>query len=409
MVELAPAVGGLRILILMDTYVPTRISGALQMHDLARELVAEGHVPTVVAPASDLDCRWRFDHIDGIRVLRVRAPRTKDVGLVRRAIAESLLPFAMISGVRRSPLEREGWDAAVWYSPSIFLGPVVAWAKRRQCCRAYLILRDLFPDWALDAGLMRRGLAYRYFKAVERYQYAVADVIGVQTPANVPIVKRDVRRVATRIEVLNNWLTPPVVTSCAFDLARTSLAGRTVFVYAGNMGAAQSLDCVLDLADAMRNEPVGFLLVGRGSDVPRLKAIASDRRLEAVLFVDEVPAADIPAMLAQCHIGLIALDPRHTTHNIPGKLLTYLHAGLPVLARINPGNDLQAVINGADVGRVTAGDDREQLLGQAREMVRDPQLRARMAVAGRALALREFSTAAVAAQIVDRLRAPGLR
>lgn len=394
----------MRLLVIVDTYVPARISGALQMRDLVREMLAQGHRPTVVVPAPELTGSWRIDEVDGVEVLRVRTLRTKDIGKVRRAVAEWWLPFGLLRGLRRSPLADVHWEGLVWYSPTIFLAPIVRILKRRWGCRGYLILRDLFPDWAVDAGVMRKGLAYRWFKRVERQQYAVADVIGVQTPANVPLVRAS-SPAGADIEVLNNWLAAPAVTASSVDLSTGSLAGRTVFAYTGNMGAAQGMDCLIDLALRMRErKDVGFLFVGRGSEVPRLRALVAEHDLANVQFIDEIDADQIPGLLAQCHVGLIALDPRHTTHNIPGKLLTYLHAGLPVLARINPGNDLQALIRSEGVGFVVADDDQDRLLVDALALARDPDLREGMAGRGRKLALRMFSPASAVAQVIDALR-----
>jgi glycosyltransferase involved in cell wall biosynthesis len=396
-----------RLLIAVDTYVPARISGALQMHDLARELAAQGHAPTVLMPANDLGKPWQLEVIDGVQVLRVRALRTKDVGLVRRALAECLLPFSLLLGLRRSPLRDQPWDGIVWYSPTIFLGFLAARIKRRSGCRGYLILRDLFPDWAVDAGVMRRGLAYRLFKAVERYQYAVADVIGVQTPANAPLVERD-RRGDGRVEVLHNWLSAPPAGSSALDLSKTALAGRTVFVYTGNMGAAQGMDSLLDLAVQLRdNVAIGFLFIGRGSEQQRLQARAQREGLDGLLLVDEVPSSEIPSILDQCHVGLIALDPRHTTHNIPGKFLTYLRAGLPVLAFINHGNDLANVIEGESVGYACTNGSVEHLRMLAERIAGDPMLRSAMATRGRALWSREYSTSAAARQVLAGLGKSG--
>jgi glycosyltransferase involved in cell wall biosynthesis len=395
----------MRILVIVDTYVPARISGALQMRDLARELLAQKHEPTVIVASPDLTLPWTLERIDGVEVLRVKTPQTKDVNLIHRALAECWLPFAMLRGLRKSSLAEVQWQGLIWYSPTIFFGPMVRAIKRRCACRAYLILRDLFPDWAVDAGVMRKGLAYRFFKWVERYQYASADVIGVQTAANVPLVERDAKKGTARIEVLNNWLSEPDRSPTHVDLSTGPLAGRTVFVYTGNMGAAQGMDCLIDLAVSLKaNDQVGFLFVGRGSDVARLRGLVDAQQLHNVIFLDEVDSAEIPAILDQCHIGLIALDPRHTTHNIPGKLLSYLRAGLPVLARINPGNDLESLINEEKIGRVVAGNDQGRLLAFARELATDRALRDQTRERCLALADRQFSSASVAYQIVTRLR-----
>ncbi|PZO06783.1 MAG: glycosyltransferase WbuB [Lysobacteraceae bacterium] len=393
------------ILVVMDVYVPSRISAALLMRDFVLELREQGHTPVVLVPSEGLDKPVLVEVLDGTPVIRVAAPRTKDVGKVRRALAEWWLPRALLRGLARSPYANQVWDGVVWYSPTIFLAPLVQSIKQRHGCRSYLILRDLFPDWALDAGVLRDGPIYRYFKRVERAQYTVADVIGVQTPANAPLVRRDAPA-DTPIEVLNNWMAKPAPGPGSIALADGPLAGRTIFAYTGNMGAAQGMDALLDLAVSLRDRrDIGFLFVGRGTDLPVLKSRASSLELDNVHFIDEVDSAKIPGLLAQCHVGLIALDPRHRTHNIPGKLITYLHAGLPVLARINPGNDLQALIDGEDIGFVVAGDDPEALRRHALALADDAPLRSRQGEKGREVAVRWFSPQAAASQVVRGLRA----
>lgn len=395
----------MRLLILVDTYVPARISAALQMHDLALEFVRQGHRPTAVVPAPDLDRAWVIEDLDGVEVLRVKALRTKDVGHVRRALAELLLPLFLLRGLSNSPLAGEPWDGVVWYSPTIFLGPMVRLLKRRLGIKGYLILRDLFPDWAVDAGILRRGLVYRFFKRIERYQYGVADVIGVQTPGNVPLVKTMAARGNARIEVLNNWLSEPSVRRSSISLAATALAGKTIFVYAGNMGVAQGMDYLLQLAFELRDRrDAGFLFVGRGTEAVRLREYSALHELRHVLFMGEIDSNEIPGLLAQCHVGMIALDPRHTTHNIPGKFLAYLRAGLPVLARINAGNDLEQVIHAEGVGYVCTDASEEPLCQMAEKLLNTPRLREQMASRGRALAAREYSSSAAVQKIIYGLR-----
>lgn len=394
----------MNILVVMDVYVPSRISGALLMRDFVRELRRQGHSPVVLVPGDTLS-RGQVvsDVVEETPVLRVGTLRTKDVGRARRAVAEWWLPRALFRGLRRSPFADHRWDGVVWYSPTIFLGPIIERLKRDHGCRGYLILRDLFPDWALDTGVLRDGPIYRYFKRVERFQYSVADVIGVQTPANAPLVQRTAPA-GRRIEVLNNWMAEPEIVAPSVDVARGPLAGRTIFAYTGNMGAAQGMDAFLDLAASLRDRSdLGFLFVGRGSDLPRLRARAAEARLDNVQFVDEIDSREIPGLLAQCHAGLIALDPRNTTHNIPGKLITYLHAGLPVLAHINPGNDLEPLIEQEQIGFVVADSDAARLRRHALELAGDAQLRQHMGARGRELARRMFSPEAAARQVVEGL------
>ena len=174
----------MRIALIADVFPPLRSSGAIQLRDLSHELVKQGHHLTVIIPASGIDQPWLLEKLGGVEVLRLKAPRTKDMSYIRRTIAEFLMPFAMRRNLLKSPLNNVKWDGVVWYAPTIFLGPIVSALKKASGCPSYLIIRDIFPEWAVDMGLLSRGLPYRFFKTIEAYQYSVADIIGVQTPAN---------------------------------------------------------------------------------------------------------------------------------------------------------------------------------------------------------------------------------
>ena len=394
----------MRIALIADTFPPLRTSGAVQLRDLSREFARQGHQLTVLLPASDLDRDWELQNADGVEVLRLRAPRTKDIGYVRRTLGELLMPFAMLRNLRKSPLARQKWDGVVWYAPSIFHGPLASALKRASGCKGYLIIRDIFPEWAVDMGLMGRGLPYRFFDAVARYQYSVADVIGVQTPGNLAYFEKWRQLPGRTLEVLQNWLGEPAKKPCAIRVDATLLAGRKVFVYAGNMGVAQGMDRVLDLAERLLHRPdVGFLFVGRGSDAARLKTTAQARGLSNVVFFDEIDPDEIPDLYAQCSVGIVALDPRHQSHNIPGKFLTYMQSGLPVLANVNAGNDLAALIRREQVGQVCESNDVEQLARMAETLLSQISTDLALPVRCSQLFARQFSVEQAVCQILTAL------
>lgn len=397
----------MRIALIADTFPPLRTSGAVQLRDLSREFVRQGHALTVLLPTADLGTPWSLEDFDGVQVLRLRAPKTKDINYVSRTVNEFLMPFAMLRNLRKSPLAKERWDGVVWYAPSIFHGPLVNALKKASGCKGYLIVRDIFPEWAADMGLMGRGLPYKFFKAVANYQYSVADAIGIQTHGNQAYFAD---RPNSRIEVLQNWLADAPNVGCSVDVAGGKLAGRTILVYAGNMGVAQGMGVLLDLAERLRSRTdIGFLFVGRGSDAQRLRVEADKRDLDNVAFHDEIDPTEIPGLYAQCHIGIVALDPRHKTHNIPGKFLSYMQAGLPVLASINPGNDLEGMISREGVGRVCTDQSVESLqrlaLDLVDEVAAESVAKGNMAVAERckSLSAKLFSPEAAVRQIVMAL------
>lgn len=393
----------MRIVIICDAFPPLRSSGAVQLRDLSRELVRQGHEVTVMVASPGLDEPWRLDLWSGVRVLRLRTPQTKDMSYARRTVGEFLMPYAMLRNLKRSPVAAETWDGVVWYSPTIFLGPVAQALKTRSKCPSYLIIRDIFPEWAVDMGLMGRGLPYRFFKAIANHQYSVADVIGVQTPGNLAYF-RDRTHGKARVEVMHNWLADTPATGCSIVVDNTILKGRKIFVYAGNMGIAQGMGILLDLADIMKDRrDIGFLFVGRGSDARRLRDEAKSRKLDNVVFFDEIDPDEIPGLYAQCHVGLVALDPRHKTHNIPGKFLSYMHCALPVLASVNEGNDLVELIDKNKVGRACTDNSPASLhrLAQAllAQLAEDDGIAARC----KTLAASMFSSEAAVSKITTAL------
>lgn len=396
----------MRIALIADTFPPLRTSGAVQLRDLSREFSRQGHSLTVLLPASGQREPWLLEEIDGAQVMRLKAPRTKDIGYVRRTLGELVMPFAMLRQLRKSPLANERWDGVVWYAPSIFHGPLASALKKSSGCKGYLIIRDIFPEWAVDMGLMGRGLPYRFFDAVARYQYSVADVIGVQTPGNKGYFDRWRERSGRMLEVLQNWLEKPAQVKCSIRVDQTPLAGRMVLVYAGNMGVAQGMDILLDLAEKLRSRSdVGFLFVGRGSDAARLKASAQERQLDNVVFFDEIHPDEIPDLYAQCSAGIVALDPRHKSHNIPGKFLTYMQSGLPVLANVNAGNDLAHMIRNDRVGQVCESHQVDELLQLADKLLAQIAADTGLSDRCRRLFEREFAVERTVKQIVAALSA----
>ena len=390
----------LLIALISTDFPPLVTSAAVQLRDLAKQFAALGHRPVVVVPSSLTDQSWVVEFFDGIEVLRVDAPPTRSPSVVRRAVAEMWLPFAMLRNIRKSPFRSANWDLLVWYSPPIFFGPLI-WALRHSSgARTYLILRDIFPEWAVDIGILRKGPVYLVFKAMAAIQYAMADVIGVQTPSNLGYLSKW-QSPNRRIEVLHNWLTVTPNVGCSIVVERTVLAGRKIFVYIGNMGVAQKMDIMVDLAERLRDRrDIGFLFVGRGSEFSRLVSEKASRGLDNVLFFNEIDPSEIPGLLAQCHVGLVALHPDHKTHNIPGKFVSYVQYGLSVLARVNSGTDIARLIESLGLGKVYVGDCIEEFRSLALELVDQDAERALISERAKRLAREMFSPVVAAGQIV---------
>lgn len=335
-----------------DAYPPMRTSCAVQMYDLAQAFIEEGHQVTVITPDSTPKQNIRITQQDGVRLVQVKAFETKDINYVSRTLAEFINPFLIWQKLKKSSeFINTQYDGIIWYSPTIFWGPLIKRLKRQFKVKAYLILRDIFPDWALDLGLLKNGLGYQFLKTVENFQYQQADIIGVQSPNNLKYFNKKNPKVQATVQVLWNWIGEIKEIPCPIDLSKTIFARRKNFIYAGNMGIAQDMDRIIDLARALKNNlEIGFVLIGRGSELERIQVACQVENLDNIIFFNEINPAELPGLFKQCAVGMIALDSRHSSHNIPGKFLSYLLSGLPVLAIGNPGNDLEDIIKSNNIG-----------------------------------------------------------
>lgn len=394
----------MRLAIITESYAPLNTSAAVQLAALARALQDQGHTPVVIAPVMQGDVPVVHDRVDGVDVIRLRVPVKKGKSYARRLLYEAMMPFAMRQQWKKIA-ETQTLDGVIWYSPSIFHGIFARFLKRRHGAGTYLVLRDIFPDWAVDIGVMtRRNPAYWVFKLVERYQYRTADTIGVQTPGNLPFLQSWAVPGTRSVEVLHNWQSTATAEPCSIDLASSSLAKRRIFVYAGNIGVAQHMDLFVDLATAMQDRTdVGFVFVGRGDKFDRIAQDARARGLDNLLCYNEINSGEIPALYGQCDFGIVSLHPSHTTHNIPGKFISYVAHGLPVLAAVNPGNDLIDLIRDSGVGCAIDTVVLSELEQAARTLLDDPQAHQTRKHACLTLTNARFKAKAAATQIVAAL------
>lgn len=391
----------MRILILVVYYLPSTMSSAKLIHDLAAEFLRLGHEPVVVAPDETILTDTEITTENGIKVLRVRTGKIKTASRWVRGFNEVRLSNIIWKRGRHF-FEKNPCDLIVYYSPTIFFGSLVKRLKELFACPSYLILRDIFPQWALDAGVLRQGLIYKYFKFKERQNYDAADIIGVQSKANLRYFEENGLDKKYHLEVLFNWtaLVEENIQPGAYR-ERLGLQGKVVFFYGGNIGVAQDMDNIIRLAKNLRgDESAYFLLVGDGSEVPRLKAAIASNGLTNIAIHDAVGQREYLSMLSEFDVGLISLDRGLRTQNFPGKMLGYMYHSMPILASVNPGNDLKNILEDKQAGLVCVNGEDELLAAHAGRLVRDENYRRLLGKNARTLLESTFSVSKSAGQIL---------
>lgn len=331
----------------MDDFLPESPRfGARMMQDLALHIRDLGHDIVVVTPGPKTGIR----QFHGMPIYVVAENGVKNTSRITRLLSEFRFPYAAWR-LWKLELCKMQIDGVIYYSPSIFMYPLINNLCHIHKCRSYMVLRDIFPQWAVDTGILPdHSPITEVLRWQERLNYGAAHTIGAQTDGNRVFLER---RFGGRFNfsVVHNWITPRGALKPPglpkYQGVRDMLAfakGRMIFFYGGNLGKAQNIVSLARLSSTCGVEGVAFAFIGQGDLQGEVKAICAGSN--ACLFHPAVSQEVYDEFLAYVDVGVLALDTRHTTHNVPGKLLNYLAMGLPIAGVINPGNDVADLIDG---------------------------------------------------------------
>jgi len=390
----------MKILLIIDDYMPDSIKvGAKMMHELACEFQKQGHIVTVITPSSTLKVKSEISILDGITVCKFKNGEIKNTTKIKRTINESLLSYNAWKNFKYY-FQGNRHDFIIYYSPTIFWGELVKKLKKLWEVPSYLILRDFFPQWAIDQGLIKQNsLIDKYFSYFEKKNYTVADTIGLMSQKNLEWFKENNNSV-NLLEVLHNGANNTVVESHQLYRKKFNLQNKVIYFYGGNMGHAQDMMNILRLCIQMKKEKnAHFILLGAGDEVALIKNVIKRQNLNNVTLLPPVSQEEFKLILAEVDIGLFTLHRNHVTHNFPGKLLGYMVQKLPILGSINKGNDIKDIIEDANAGFVSINGE-DDLFFQNSKKLLEMSTRKKMGENSHKLLISTFSVQSAVKQIL---------
>jgi O26-antigen biosynthesis N-acetyl-L-fucosamine transferase len=397
----------LRIALLSDESLPlgTRVH-AKMIHELALEFKKNNHTPIVITPGRpDQSTALVIDFVYGVEYWRFKSGYTRGVGMLRRLINEFLLSFrawhALASKVKKDPFE-----LCICYCPTIFFAPLSSKLKARGAY-VYLVQRDMFPQWAVDRGLLhKRSPLLLFLRYYEKLNYQIADWIGVQSEKN-KIIFSDRFPHLSNVSVLMNWsaISPPVEKYQSDDIrVRLNLVDKVVFFYGGNTGYAQDMTNIMRLARNLRSYVKGhILIVGQGDEYKLINDLVVEWKLDNVTILPSVSQSEFLNFLGAVDVGLFSLSKEHTAHNFPGKILGYMNASLPILGSVNPGNDLLPLVNEAGAGCVYINGEDILLAEAALKLLESETLRMKLGTRANSLLVDQFSVESALIGIMSKV------
>ena len=253
------------------------------------------------------------------------------------------------------------FDLVLYSTPPITLVSAIEYVKNRDGAKTYLLLKDIFPQNAVDIGMMSKsgvkGLLYNHFRRVEKKLYQVSDFIGCMSQANVDYVLKNNPEIdPKKVEVCPNSI--EVVDKSVDDSTRRQIRekygiplDKKVFVYGGNLGKPQSVPFIIECLKTCENiEDIFFLVVGDGTDYRLLENYINASQQKNLKLMKRLPKEDYDTLVGACDVGLIFLDHRFAIPNFPSRLLSYMQAKIPVLACTDPNTDIGKVITEGGFG-----------------------------------------------------------
>lgn len=356
------------------TSFPEPEKGATIYTDLAEALHEAGHEITVAVSEQKRNKQHSEMKIErGFDVLRIVTGNYYDVGLVEKGITTLKIPILMKKGIKKH-LGNRIFDFILFESPPVTNAGLVEWAKNQFNCPSYLMLKDIFPQNAVDLSIIKeKGILHNLFKYKEKKLLQTADYIGCMSNANKQYVLEH-----------NNWIEPSKVEifpntkkiANIVEIKEFPMRERLgipvescVFLFGGNMGKPQYIDLLCEVIKQCKNEKkVHFLFVGRGTDRKKLEQTIKEFEINNALVIENLPRNEYEQITRECNVGLIVLDPHFTIPNFPSRILSYMEYAKPILAATDKVSDLKEIIKESDCGEWVWSGDSNSFVKKIKEM-----------------------------------------
>nr|WP_288723685.1 glycosyltransferase family 4 protein [uncultured Sellimonas sp.] len=321
--------------------------------DLLREFIKNGHEVYCISPAEKrTGIETHFE--ENGRLLKLKIGNTQKTNIVEKGISTMLIEPQFVSAVKKY-FANIKFDFVLYSTPPITFANAVSYIKKRDGAKTYLMLKDIFPQNAVDLGMMKtngfKSLIYKYFRKKEKELYALSDCIGCMSPENVNyILKHNPEIEPEKVEVCPNCI--DVIDMRIEESEKVEIRkkyeiplDKKVFVYGGNLGKPQGVSYIIKCLKAqLKNLNAYFLIVGDGTEFSKLEKFFYEAKPQNMRLLKKLPKEDYDKLVAACDIGMIFLDYRFTIPNFPSRLLSYMQAGLPVLACTDKNTDVGKVI-----------------------------------------------------------------
>ena len=334
-------------ILFLTLYLISDISERGIYTDLTREFIRHGHQIHIVVPA---ERRFRLPtgikESDGAKILSVKTLNIQKTNLIEKGLGTLLLEYQYQHAIRKY-WKNIKFDLILYSTPPITFNRVISSVKRRCEAKTYLLLKDIFPQNAVDLGMFSKdSFVYKLFRKKEERLYQLSDHIGCMSPANVEYVLRHNPSItAERVEVCPNSIELYGKESKYNNgslLQKLNIpTDKLLLIYGGNLGRPQGVDFLMNvLAANEKRTDTYFVVVGNGTEYGKISQWFRNNTPHNSCLIPSLPKQEYDDLVSACDVGLIFLDNRFTIPNYPSRLLSYLENRMPVLMATDMNTDI---------------------------------------------------------------------
>ena len=354
--------------------------------DLLRKFHREGHKVFIVTPLERrYHHRTTLEKDGNVSILKISSLNIQKTNPLEKLLSTLLINRQFLRGIRHYFPEVK-FDVIIYATPPITFTGLVNYLKRKTGARTYLLLKDIFPQNAVDIGIIKRGgLLHHYFIRSEKKLYGISDHIGCMSQANVDYLIQahpEIDNKKIEINPNSHELFREGITKEQREFIRKKYRiplDATLFVYGGNLGKPQGIDFILDFLNSQKNsENAFFLIAGSGTEFNKIESWFEINKPINATLLSELPKQDYNTILRSGDVGMIFLDNRFTIPNFPSRLLSYLEYRLPVLAATDRNTDLGKVIMENKLGLWSESGDLDAINQNTCKLLSDAGLRSEM-------------------------------
>ena len=348
--------------------------------DFLRVFRKNGHRLYIVSPAERRKTEKTHIIVEfNGNIVKVRTGNVQKTNVFEKGISTLLIERQFIAAIQKY-FSGVVFDAVIYTTPPITFAGVIQYIKKRDNAKAYLLLKDIFPQNAVDIGMMtKKGLKsiiYKMFRRKEEKLYRISDSIGCMSQANVDfLLKHNPYIPAERVHINPNSVDVfPYERNLASKAEIYKKYGisaeATTFIYGGNLGRPQDIPFIVECLKANADKPDRFFVVcGNGTEYSKLKAYVEEYKPSNVLLINGLPKAEYEDFVKAFDVGLIFLDHRFTIPNFPSRLLSYMQSRMPVLACTDPNTDIGQVITEGGFGWWCESNSTEAFTAKVEEAI----------------------------------------